>query len=68
MQPIEQYHLEKKIFTEEDFDIMGWHDSLIHGISFGDNFQFLFDIDYIFKWVLEDKHYMFWVSPCTLVF
>ena len=47
---------------------MGWHDSLVYGISFGENFQLLFDIDYIFKWVLTGKTYHFWVSPCTLVF
>lgn len=47
---------------------MGWHDSLVYGISFGENFQLFFDIDYIFKWVLTGKTYHFWVSPCTLVF
>ena len=66
--PSKQYQLTKSLWTEEDFDTMGWHDSLIYAISFGDNFQLLFDIDYIFKWVLTGKTYHFWVSPCTLVF
>ncbi|RYY00806.1 MAG: hypothetical protein EOO53_21235 [Gammaproteobacteria bacterium] len=67
-QSSKQYQLEKSLWTEEDFDTMGWHDSLVYGISFGENFQLLFDIDYIFKWVLTGKTYHFWVSPCTLVF
>ncbi|RZJ99749.1 MAG: hypothetical protein EOO46_22040 [Flavobacterium sp.] len=67
-QSSKQYQLEKSLWTEEDFDTMGWHDSLVYAISFGENFQLLFDIDYIFKWVLTGKTYHFWVSPCTLVF
>jgi hypothetical protein len=63
-----QYQLEKSLWTEKDFDTMGWHDSFVYGISFGENFQLLFDIDYIFKWVLTGEIYHFWVSPCTLVF
>jgi hypothetical protein len=65
---IKQYQLEKGLWTEEDFDTMGWHDSIVYAISFGGNFELLFDIDYIFKWVLTGKTYHFWVSPCTLVF
>jgi hypothetical protein len=47
---------------------MGWHDCPIYGIHFGDNVAF--DIDYIFKWVLNDQNgrYEFWISPSTLVF
>ncbi|GAB2811096.1 hypothetical protein [Ferruginibacter profundus] len=63
-----RYELEKSLWTEKDFDTMGWHDSIVYAISFGENFQLLFDIDYIFKWVLTGKTYHFWVSPCTLVF
>jgi hypothetical protein len=62
------YKLEKSLWTEEDFDVMGWHDCHIHAISFRDNFDLLFDIDYIFKWVTHQKYFDFWVSPCTLVF
>jgi hypothetical protein len=63
-----QYQLEKNAWTESDFELMGWHDSHIYAISFAENFQLQFDIDYIFKWVLTGKKYKFWVSPCTLVF
>ncbi|WP_300604846.1 hypothetical protein [Niabella sp.] len=65
---VKRYHLEKSYWTDEDFDQMGWHDNHIYAISFGGNFELLFDIDYIFKWVLTDKTYHFWIAPCTLVF
>jgi hypothetical protein len=62
------YQLDKSIWTEDDFENMGWHDCFIYAFSFGDNYQFLLDIDYIFKWVEAGKKYKFWLSPCTLVF
>ncbi len=65
---VKKYHLEKSYWTDEDFDQMGWHDNYIHAISFGGNFELLFDIDYIFKWVLTGKTYHFWIAPCTLIF
>lgn len=45
------YQLEKYLWTEEDFNQMGWHDSNIYAIAFGENFEFKLDIDYIFQWV-----------------
>jgi hypothetical protein len=64
------YQLERTIWTEKDFDLMNWHDCPIHGLSFDKNHKLLFDIDYIFKWVLlkNKKKYSFWIAPCTLVF
>ena len=67
-QSSKSYHLEKGLWTDHDFENMGWHDCKLFAISFGDNFQLLFDIDYIFKWVQTGKTFKFWVSPCTLVF
>jgi len=62
------YQLPKKIWTLDDFDEMAWHDCLIHAISFKGDFKLLFDIDYIFKWVLKGKKYKFWIAPCTMIF
>ena len=62
------YQLEKSVWTDDDLENMGWHDCKLFGISFGDNFQMLLDIDYIFKLVKTGKTFKFWVSPCTLVF
>lgn len=62
------FKLDKPIWTEIDFDSMNWHDNPIHAFTFGDNFELLLDIDYIFEWVLKGKRYIFWISPCTLVF
>jgi hypothetical protein len=68
----ETYEMEKWIWTEADFGIMGWHDSLIHAMAFcPDNFELVFDIDYILKWVHPqpgETYFNFWVSPATLVF
>jgi len=64
------YQLEKSLWTDADFEVMGWHDNPIHAISFDDDSKMSFDIDYIFEWVLRKnkRYYDFWIAPCTLVF
>jgi hypothetical protein len=66
----ELYQLSKKLWTDADFEVMSWHDCPIHAISFSKDHKLMFDIDYIFKWVLtkNKKRYQFWIAPCTLVF
>ena len=68
----EKYELEKWVWTESDFEQMGWHDARIHAIAFlPDSFEFVLDIDYILRWVRpgeSETHYKFWVAPATLVF
>lgn len=58
----------KSIWTNDDFEFMGWHDCPIYGIRF-DN-EILIDLDYILKWELDTtkKAYSFWISPATLIF
>jgi len=65
-----KYNLEKTTWSENDFNEMNWHDNKIHAMSFHDEFKFLLDIDYIFKWQLKSnkKKYLFWISPCTMIF
>src|SRR5437868_14837664 len=66
---IEQYELEKWIWTENDLQILGWHDVKIYGVQF--NEDLLLDIDYIFKWndpEIEGFPFTFWISPATLIF
>jgi len=73
---IESYSLEKSIWTEADVETMGWHDATVYAMSFENGSEeycgdFVLDIDYIFKWVHPtppERHFTFWVSPCTLVF
>ena len=66
------YKLEKKIWTDQDFDIMGWHDCRLWALlGIIESFEFVLDLDYIFKW--EDPspgetNFKFWVSPVTMVF
>lgn len=63
-----KYELEKNLWTQDDFEVMGWHDCPIYAIQLADDI--LLDIDYILKWVLDDqgKSYQFWVAPATLQF
>ena len=69
---IEQYQVEKWIWTDADFDVMGWHDSNIYAVAFlYETFEFALDIDYIFQWVHpaeNETYFKFWVAPSTLVF
>ncbi|NHA06636.1 hypothetical protein G7092_22720 [Mucilaginibacter sp. HC2] len=66
----QEYQLEKTLWTDTDFDVMGWHDCPVHALSFDDEDRFLLDIDYMFEWVLKKnkRNYLFRISPCTLVF
>jgi hypothetical protein len=66
---MEEYKLDKNIWTEADFDEMGWHDSNIYKIGLTEDLEL--DIDYIFKWNkpdIEGLPFTFWVAPSTLVF
>ena len=69
---METYELEKAIWSEADFGQMGWHDVLIWGmLANPDSFEYLFDLDYIFKWVHpkeEETVFSFWIAPVTMVF
>jgi hypothetical protein len=73
---MEIYTLDKKIWTHDDFEEMGWHDASIYGMTIENNgnswtADFLFDLDYIFQWVHPippAEFFTFWVAPCTLIF
>ncbi len=63
------YILEKNIWTEADFEQMGWHDATVYKMALTNNL--LLDIDYIFKWnspEVEGLGFTFWVAPATLCF
>jgi len=66
---LNNYDLEKWIWTESDFEDMGWHDCVIYAMKFDDDV--LFDLDYILKWndpEVGGMSYTFWISPATLIF
>lgn len=63
------YELEKKIWTDNDFDNMGWHDNHIYKVRLTEDLEL--DIDYILQWNkpdLEGLPFTFCVAPATLVF
>ena len=66
------YELEKEVWSETDFDVMGWHDASIWSmVSNAKQLEYLFDIDYIFKWIYpkeNEKYFKFWVAPATMFF
>jgi len=66
---MENYELEKKIWTEADFDKMGWHDNHIYKVRLTVDLEL--DIDYILQWnkpEVKGLPFSFWVAPSTLVF
>ncbi|EFH85362.1 hypothetical protein [Ktedonobacter racemifer] len=69
---MESYSLEKRIWTQDDFEHMGWHDSTIHAMAFVLNeWDIGFDIDYLLQWINPtppETHFSFWVAPATLIF
>lgn len=65
----------KAVWTDADFDGMGWHDNAVHAIALepaqNDPGSLLLDIDYITEWgpcAVPGGLLTFWVSPATLVF
>jgi hypothetical protein len=63
------YKLEKWIWSNNDFEKMGWHDCPIYALKFDDKVSF--DIDYILIWNQPENDRMpftFWISPATLIF
>jgi hypothetical protein len=61
----------KNIWTELDFEEMGWHDSHIYSIQYdADSFRLSLDIDYICEWIKseDEKSFQFYVVPATLIF
>ena len=71
-QVMDTYELEKPIWTEADFSVMGWHDSKVWSfMAKTEKFEFLVDLDYIFRWVHPkegETYFKFWVAPVTMVF
>ncbi len=73
---IEPYVLEKLVWSDADYDIMGWHDAVLHGVAIlVETSEAVLDIDYILKWVLLPpdvpggrQSYNFWIAPATIVF
>jgi hypothetical protein len=68
----QKYDLEKWIWTDADFEQMGWHDCPIYALAFPrETYDLALDIDYIFKWVHPvppERNFSFWMAPATLVF
>jgi hypothetical protein len=65
----------KTVWTDADFDALGWHDAAIHAVAFEpalpDPGRLLLDIDYVLEWVSPEAPattLSFWVCPATLVF
>ena len=67
--------LAKAIWTDADFDRMGWHDSAVHALAIEPAPPYpgrlLVDLDYIVEWVCPTppaSAFSFWSCPATLVF
>ncbi|WP_139361922.1 hypothetical protein [Hymenobacter sp. CRA2] len=70
MEAPEAYQVEKWLWTDADFDLMGWHDASVYAWRLLGQ-ELLLDIDYIFQWnqpEVDGTSFTFWVAPATLVF
>ena len=61
------------VYTEKDYDSMGWHDCTIYGMSLPrpGEYELIFDLDYIFEWIDPEpgsEYYSFKVAKATLCF
>ena len=69
---MKSYVLEKPVWDDTDFDVMGWHDATVWSVFANpEQYQFFLDLDYIFQWVhpsADETYFKFWVSPVTMVF
>jgi hypothetical protein len=69
---MDNYNLEKSVWSDSDFAEMGWHDTTLWSTAANpDAYEFLIDLDYIFKWVdpaVGETYYKFWVAPATMIF
>ena len=70
---MEEYKLEKVLWTIEDFSLMSWKECTIYAVAFppANTNQLWLDIDYIFEWAkpeVPEKNFKFWIAPSTLVF
>lgn len=71
------HRLAKSVWTDADFDSMGWHDCHVRAWAIvpdvEDEFavRLLLDLDYIVHWAgggRPGEPYSFWVAPATLAF
>jgi hypothetical protein len=65
--------LDRAVWTDADFETMGWHDNAVHAISFADDesSRLLLDLDYILRWLQPEppkKNFSFLIAPATLIF
>jgi hypothetical protein len=63
--------MNKRIFSEEDFEKLSWHDNFIHAMSFDpDEHLFYLDIDYLAEWNSPNDagHFSFTIAPSTLIY
>jgi hypothetical protein len=63
---------ERRIWTEADFEQMGWHDCAVHALAFRpERFELRLDLDYILRWIAPTEPggpFTFRLAPATLVF
>jgi hypothetical protein len=66
---------DKTVWTDADFQHMGWHDNAVHAIAVEPSpthpGALLVDLDYIIEWVQPTPPataFTFWVCPATLIF
>ncbi len=62
-----------KVWTQDDFEEMSWHDNHVHGLSLAEGEHgsgtISFDLDYILEWIKRDSgDIVFRLAPADLTF
>ena len=66
--------LDKAVWTDGDFETMGWHDATVHALGLqeiAEDAELLLDLDYIVRWIdpkPPEEYFRFLVAPATLAF
>jgi hypothetical protein len=65
--------MDKRTWTEADFEDLGWHDNHVHGFAIREGEygagRLILDLDYICEWRCgTDKRCTFMIAPADLVF
>ena len=62
----------RRVWTEADFEAMGWHDCAVHALAFRpERFELRLDLDYLLEWIAPPEpggDYAFRVAPAPLAF
>lgn len=59
----------KSVYSNADFEALGFHDCHVHGISWDSSvYALILDLDYIVQWIEKNGGFAFLVAPAEIRF